>query len=89
MYDTDIGSLPPLTINENYKNYSVKKPMKNGTYISYEVSGLRIDVSKSYVEGKSPVDTFVSQKRYSDFTILREMLSERWIGFFVPALPPK
>ena len=74
MYDTDKGSLDRLTVNENYTHFYVKKPMKNGTYITYEVSGLRVDTNKSFIQGKTPVEPFVAQKRFSDFEILRESL---------------
>jgi|LakMenEpi03Aug12_release.lakeMendotaPanAssembly.Ray.scaffolds.fasta_scaffold315175_1 hypothetical protein len=39
MYDTDLGELESLPINENYKEFRVSKPMKNATHITYEVTG--------------------------------------------------
>lgn len=51
MYDHDIGSLNKLEVNENYGQFNVRKPMKNSTYITYEVTGLRVDTSKPFVQG--------------------------------------
>jgi len=45
MYDHDMGALDKLEVNENYVHFHVKKPMKNSTYITYEVSGLRVDTN--------------------------------------------
>ena len=47
MYDHDIGALDKLGINENYVHFHVKKPMKNNTYITYEVTGLRADFKQT------------------------------------------
>jgi|LakMenEpi03Aug12_release.lakeMendotaPanAssembly.Ray.scaffolds.fasta_scaffold333029_1 hypothetical protein len=60
MYDHDIGSLNKLEVNENYGHFNVKKPMKNSTYITYEVTGLRVDTSKPFVLGQSSVDPFAA-----------------------------
>lgn len=35
IFDTDIGCLKPIDINEKYKKFSVSAPMKNGTFITY------------------------------------------------------
>ena len=58
MYDHDIGSLDKLEVNENYVHFHVKKPMKNATFITYEVSGLRVDTNQTFMQGKSPVEPF-------------------------------
>jgi len=65
--------------------------MKNTTHITYEVSGYFSDLNKTVavVGNKAPTENFVAQKRYNDFFQLREMLFERWPGFFIPAIPPK
>lgn len=52
VYNTDIGSLDPLPINEEYKNFKVSAPMKNGTYITYQVSGTRSDPNKTIIVGE-------------------------------------
>ncbi len=52
MYDHDIGTLNKLEVNEKYVHFNVRKPMKNSTYITYEVTGLRVDTTKPFVEGQ-------------------------------------
>ena len=91
MYDTDLGELESYPINERYREFKVSKPMKNATHITYEVSGYFADLNKSVaiVGNKAPTENFVAQKRYKDFVQIREILLERWPGFFIPAIPPK
>ncbi len=52
MYDHDIGTLNKLEVNDKYVHFNVRKPMKNSTYITYEVTGLRVDTTKPFVEGQ-------------------------------------
>lgn len=41
IFDTDIGCLKPIAINDQYKKFSVSAPMKNGTFITYLVTGIK------------------------------------------------
>ena len=77
VYDTDCGELKQLAFNARFKEFSVTKPTKLEDYIVYQIDGYD-------QEGE-----FTKQKRYSDFYQLRSMLSKRWPGFFIPAIPPK
>ena len=65
--------------------------MKNTTHITYEVSGYFCDLNKSVavIGNKAPTENVVVKKRYSDFLLIREILIERWPGYFIPAVPPK
>jgi hypothetical protein len=76
LFETDVGCLAPIPISDKYKEFSVKEPMKHGTYITYQVQGF---IS----------EPFTCPKRFSDFEWLRECLLDKWIGFFIPAIPPK
>ena len=77
VYDTDCGELKQLTYNDRYAEFAVTKPVKLEDVIVYETSGY---------DSSGP---FTKQKRYSDFYQLRQVLSRRWPGFFIPAVPPK
>jgi hypothetical protein len=77
LYDTDLGELESEAVNERYLEFKVTKPTQVGGVFTYEVSGYT-------KEG-----TFAEMKRYSDFDKLRKVLTNRWPGFFIPALPPK
>ena len=77
VYDTDCGELKQLTYNDRYAEFGVSKPIKLEDYIVYETTGY---------DSSGP---FTGQKRYSDFYQLRAVLSRRWPGFFIPAVPPK
>ena len=77
IFDTDLGELPTIAVNDRYEEFSVSKPMKVGSIIMYEVAGYDKD------------GAFCENKRYSDFDKLRTILSVRWPGFFIPAIQPK
>ena len=79
-----------MAINERYMQFTVKDPQRNGTYITYQVTGECINPIEHLRGTKdATAEKFVAQKRYADFDCLREMLLDRWIGFFVPSIPPK
>lgn len=78
LYDTDVGELYQIPINERWQEFSVQRPVKESEdYISYEMSGYD-------AEGQ-----FCIRKRYSDFDQLRRVLCKRWPGFYIPTIPPK
>ena len=80
-FEVEIGSLPPLSINPKYREFIVQNPTKNGSYITYNVVGC--------TNRDSRLEKFNLFKRYGDFEQLRELVTDRWIGFFIPAIPPK
>ena len=75
--ETDVGELMKVPLNPRWKEFSVQKPMKNQDYITYEIVGYDMK------------GNFQVRKRYSDFYLLRNALRERWLGYYIPAIPPK
>jgi sorting nexin-1/2 len=41
------------------------------------------------IHGHDEKGEFEVRRRYSDFVILKNILSNRWPGFYIPALPEK
>jgi hypothetical protein len=39
-------------------------------------------------EEKTEIEEFTVAKRYKDFEALRQCLVDRWVGFYIPAIPP-
>lgn len=91
-----IGQVVPLETNEHQSTFKVEKPMKaQGGNMVYEVAGMRMVIIKQPAEqegGEEKVlhklELFSVQKRYKDFETLRQVLVERWPGFFIPSIPP-
>ena len=79
------GVVEPIPVNPLFEDFSVSTPTKNSTFISYLVEGKR----QWDATNEAKPESFSVQRRYGDFEQLREMLSERWIGFFIPSIPPK
>ena len=57
--------------------FSVQKPIKVGGNLKYLVKGIDND------------GEFEEQRRFRDFVALRQALSTRWPGTYIPALPEK
>lgn len=59
------------------KQFSVKNPIKVSGHIKYTVTG---------VDAEGP---FEEQRRYKEFFALRNTLSTRWPGIYIPPIPEK
>lgn len=64
-------------VDPRIKLFSVSNPVKSGGHIKYSVSGVDMD---------GPFDEV---RRYRDFFALKNGLTQRWPGIFIPALPEK
>ena len=59
-------------------SFSVQQPsMINNKFVAYQVCG------------SDKLGNFEGRRRYNEFYVLRSILATRWVGLFVPALPPK
>jgi len=64
-------------VDPRVKLFSVTNPMKSGGHIKYTVSGVDMD------------GPFEDVRRFRDFFALKNGLTQRWPGIFIPALPEK
>lgn len=64
-------------IDPKVKLFSVLNPVKVSGHIRYKVSG---------VDSDGP---FEEARRYKEFFALRNVLSQRWPGIYIPAIPEK
>ena len=62
---------------EHYSNFTVKNPQNVGGHIAYEV------------KGEDKTGKFEGLRRYNEFYALREKLTARWPGIYIPMIPPK
>ena len=89
---TKVGHVVPYKLNEYLDKYSVGKPfLSSGDFTVYEVTGMRqITLAKQEEtqEEKTEIEEFTVSKRYKDFEALRQCLVDRWVGFFIPSIPP-
>lgn len=75
----DISLDEPIEQKEDpkVKLFTVSNPIKVSGHIKYKVSG---------VDSDGP---FEESRRYSEFFTLRNILSQRWPGIYIPAIPEK
>lgn len=75
----DVNLDEPIKDEEDpkIKQFSVSNPVKSGGHIKYSVTGIDMD---------GPFDEV---RRYRDFFALKNALTQRWPGIFIPALPEK
>ncbi len=57
--------------------FSVTNPQKFGKHIKYEV------------HGEDSIGAFDALRRYSEFWALRNSMTHRWPGIYIPAIPEK
>lgn len=88
---TKLGYVVPYKPNEYLDKYSVGRPFLSSDYTVYEVTGMRqiiLAKQEDNQEEKSEIEEFNVSKRYKDFEALRQCLVDRWVGFFIPSIPP-
>lgn len=62
----------------NHSHFEVIKPCLVGNnYVAYQV------------RGEDNLDAFEATRRYNEFFMLRQTISSRWPGLYVPCIPPK
>lgn len=64
-------------VDPRVKSFSVTNPVKTGGHIKYTVTGVDED------------GHFEDVRRFRDFFALKNGLTQRWPGIYIPALPEK
>ena len=64
-------------IDPRVQQFSVSNPIKSGGHIKYSVNGIDSD------------GAFEDTRRFREFYALKNALSSRWPGVYIPALPEK
>lgn len=77
MIDVNLDEPLKEEVDPRVKLFSVTNPMKAGGHIKYTVSGVDMD------------GPFEDVRRFRDFFALKNGLTQRWPGIFIPALPEK
>jgi len=82
---------PQKNTSEPFSNWEIFKSSKIDVKVGHPV--LRDELFSKYfvykIQGADLKGYFETQRRYSDFEKVRNMLVARWPGCFVPSLPPK
>lgn len=62
----------------NNSQFEVVRPcLISNKYVAYQV------------KGEDSLEGFEATRRYNEFFMLRQTLSQRWPGLFIPCIPPK